>query len=123
MPRRAGGPRWDIARSPLALDDPGHALRVLGVNHVPDQQAFLVDTTQADAAAAHIEAGFERALERELARLGLEAVFEDGFATAVLRVSSSTHTGTAYLELRHHDPRLRIALAPYRAWVPEAGDR
>ncbi len=77
-----------------------------------DPEALVYDTVVADIAAIRIREDVERVLTRELAPLGLEPVFEDSFAALVLRVSSARQTGTAYIELRQDDVRMRIVLHP-----------
>ncbi len=78
-----------------------------------DPGVLVYDTVLADLAAIRIREGIEAVLIRELAPLGLEPVFEDSFATLVLRVSSTRQTGTAYVELRKDDVRMRIVLESY----------
>jgi hypothetical protein len=81
---------------------------------MPDDPGVLVyDTVLADIAAIRIRAGIEGVLTRELDPLGLDPVFEDSFAAVVLRVSSARQTGTAYVELRQGDARMRIVLERY----------
>ena len=87
---------------------------MLGVNRVPDElEAFVYDPAMADLVADRIRAGIASVLARELGRLGLEPVLDDSFASLVIRVSSTRQTGTAYIELRHDDARMRIVLKPY----------
>jgi hypothetical protein len=78
-----------------------------------DSGVLVYDPVIADLAAICIREGMEAVLTRELAPLGLEPVFEDSFATLVLRVSSTRQTGTAYVELRQDDVRMRIVLERY----------
>ncbi len=78
-----------------------------------DSGVLVYDPVSADLAALRIREGMEGVLTRELAPLGLEPVFEDSFATLVLRVSSTRQTGTAYVELRQDDVRMRIVLERY----------
>jgi hypothetical protein len=78
-----------------------------------DPGASVYDTVLADLAALRIRKGVEYVLTRELRHLGLEPVFEDSFATYALRVASARQTGTAYLELRQDDARMRIVLSLY----------
>jgi hypothetical protein len=78
-----------------------------------DSGVLVYDTVLADLAAIRIREGIEGVLNRELGPLGLEPVFEDSFAALVLRVSSTRQTGTAYVELRQDDVRMRIVLQPY----------
>jgi hypothetical protein len=78
-----------------------------------DQGTLVYDTILADLAAIRIRDGIEAVLTRELGLLGLDAAFEDSFAALVLRVSSTLQTGTAYIELRQDDARMRIVLHPY----------
>ncbi len=87
---------------------------MLRVNRVPDDLDSLVyDPVLADLAATHMQDSLQAVLTRELALLGLEPVFEDSFAALVVRVSSRRQTGTAYIELRQDDARMRIVLKPY----------
>lgn len=75
--------------------------------------ALVYDLAMADLAAVRIREGVEGVLTQELAPLGLDPVFEDSFASLVLRVSSTRQTGTAYVELRQDDARMRIVLERY----------
>jgi len=78
-----------------------------------DLNALVYDPVLADLAATRMQDGFQAVLTSELALLGLEPVFEDSFAALVVRVSSLRQTGTAYIELRQDDARMRIVLTPY----------
>jgi hypothetical protein len=78
-----------------------------------EPHALVYDLVLADLAAIRIREGVEGVLTRELGPLGLDPVFEDSFATLVLRVSSTRQTGTAYVELRQDDARMRIVLERY----------
>ena len=51
-----------------------------------------------------------RALERGFEKLGIETVVEDTFGVIALRIVDSSRVGTAYLELKDGNLRLRIVL-------------
>jgi hypothetical protein len=78
-----------------------------------DPDVLVYDTVLTDIAAIRIRTGIEGVLTRELAPLGLDAVFEDSFATLVVRVCRTRQTGTASVEVRLHDARMRIVLERY----------
>ena len=51
-----------------------------------------------------------RVLERGFEQLGIETVVEDTFGVIALRIVDRSHVGTAYLELKDGNLRLRIVL-------------
>lgn len=87
---------------------------------MPSDQNFIYDVATSDEAARLMYLDIASSIERAFSRLGMQAVFEGSTGVIAVRVADERNLGTAYLELRDCEMRMRIVLFEDAGGAPTA---